>query len=65
MSIYGHVGAPRGLKSSSDIVKLELQVNMGSLHGCWELNWCPLKEQYTLLLAEPSLQPFKLILRDN
>lgn len=64
MSIYGHVGAPRGLKRSSDILKLELQVIMSSLHGSWELNWCPLKEQYTLL-AEPSLQPFKLILRDN
>ena len=31
--------------------------------GCWELNSGPLEEQSVLLRAEPSLQPWKLVLR--
>lgn len=31
--------------------------------GCWELNPAPLEEQPVLLISEPSLQPWKMILK--
>ena len=36
-----------------------------SQHGCWELNWGLLQEQYVFLITEPSLHPSLLVLNTH
>lgn len=50
------------LKKVSNPLKLELQAVVSCLHWCWESNSVPLQEQYMLFIAEPCLQPWKLLL---
>lgn len=53
MHTRGCLRRPEG----SDSLKLELQAVVVTWPGCWELNVGLLHEQYSFLIAGPSLQP--------